>query len=536
MVHASWPGDPERAAPIHRGRRFMVYRVLGARNTTSVVKTPRADRAAPEIEALRHEYRILCELSIFGVSQPLALEEHDEHPALLLEDAGPIDLDAWLGARPADAHRFYRFAIQLCHILAQLHQHDILHQEITPANIVIDPEQQVATLVDFDRAMRIASLERVAPAAMMPTAAVHEQTLPYLAPEQIGAIDQRAIDQRAIDPRVIDRRVIDRRTDLYALGATFYRMLTGAPPAPIRGDSNATRAPPSAKNPALSRVVDDIIRHLLAPDPTKRYSRAEEVIEDLVRAQRNASRYASARARGPEVQGRERAWETLCEALAQTRAGARATCIVSAPRGGGKTALATALRSEVEAAGGRYLSATCAAVDARRGSSLIAAFANGLRAILREREDNCAIRRRIRAALGSRAGWLASQLPELASVLDLPRPLPQLEERTPEGDICVALRDLASALCPPGGPLAIVLDDLHEADRHTLKLLKGFCFVPSSRRWLLVATIRENAITPHTLLADTLDAMQAADPSFAWIDVGQSTPITSLKLGGDGPP
>ncbi len=78
-------------------------------------------------------------------------------------------------------------------------------------------------------------------------------------------------------------------TDLYALGATFYRMLTGVYPeaAPDRADKTDPQeqgcVPPSLLNPAVPAHIDALILRCLAYDPSLRIAHASEVIEILRR-------------------------------------------------------------------------------------------------------------------------------------------------------------------------------------------------------------------------------------------------------------
>jgi serine/threonine protein kinase len=79
-----------------------------------------------------------------------------------------------------------------------------LHRDLNPTNIVVGPGERL-TLVDFGAAT---VLDGPGVPARLAGA------LPYLAPEETGRMN----------------RLVDERADLYALGATFYEMLTGGPP------------------------------------------------------------------------------------------------------------------------------------------------------------------------------------------------------------------------------------------------------------------------------------------------------------------
>src|SRR5262249_26301555 len=85
-------------------------------------------------------------------------------------------------------------------------------------------------------------------------------------------------------------------SDLYSVGVVLYEMLTGA--VPFTGDTPleiartllwATPAPPSHKNPAVSRDLDLITLRALAKNPKNRYQSAEEMDADLERVGRGSS-------------------------------------------------------------------------------------------------------------------------------------------------------------------------------------------------------------------------------------------------------
>jgi serine/threonine protein kinase len=159
---------------IHQGRQYIVFRVREERTgRTRIIKTvqpgPSATRAAA---LLRHEHRMLSGLELPGVVKPLELREVDEAPALVLEDAGPLDLEQSLGQRPLELDRFLELALQLVAILRSLHQQKVIHRDINPSNFVLRADLEQLTLIDFGTATRAAGL-----------VGASEGTLSYIAPE-----------------------------------------------------------------------------------------------------------------------------------------------------------------------------------------------------------------------------------------------------------------------------------------------------------------------------------------------------------------
>jgi serine/threonine protein kinase len=243
---------------IYRGRRYAVLRGRGQDGAPLVAKrVQEGPLARASSVMLRHEYSLLVELQaqrVSGVVKPLALMEHPaEMPTLLLEDAGPHNLEEWLDRRPTSVVTFLEMARQLASTLMGLHQRCVIHQDINPTNIVVASQGTRLTLIDFDLATQLAGLT--------PSWEVPEElqwALQYVAPEQTGRMN----------------RLIDHRADLYSLGVTLYQMLTGSPPfvSPDPSElihAHLARPPvsPARSNPAVPKPLSDLVMKLLAKMP-----------------------------------------------------------------------------------------------------------------------------------------------------------------------------------------------------------------------------------------------------------------------------
>lgn len=141
-------------------------------------------------------------------------------------------------------------ASRLCDIVEYIHRQGIIHGDLKPGNIMISNAGR-PHLVDFGIAQRAGMFS--------PKMGTPE----YMAPEQIQG----------------DR--LDARTDVYALGAVLYEMVTGAHPFP--GDTSddifdarmkGMPRPPRELDSNLSEQVEEIILHAMAPRPSDRYSSA----------------------------------------------------------------------------------------------------------------------------------------------------------------------------------------------------------------------------------------------------------------------
>jgi hypothetical protein len=157
----------------------------------------------------------------------------------------------------------------------EIHRAGLLHLDIKPANILLDgppdgPWNQITPLIaDFGIARAGDD-----PGATATGLIGVRGTPSFMAPEQVAG----------------DHAEIGPRSDVYALGATLYSLLTGRPPFQAASvietlDLVRTRepAPPRTLVPGLPRDLETIALTCLRKDPRRRYASAERLADDLER-------------------------------------------------------------------------------------------------------------------------------------------------------------------------------------------------------------------------------------------------------------
>ena len=152
--------------------------------------------------------------------------------------------------------------VQVAQGLAYAHEHNIVHRDVKPSNIMVVRDGHVK-ITDFG-------------IARMESAGVRTQTgmvlgsPKYMSPEQVMG------------------KPIDQRSDIFSLGVMLYEMLTGQ--APFSGENinaimyqtlNAAPPPPSTLNPAVPGMLNFIVAKALAKEKADRYQSASEFANDL---------------------------------------------------------------------------------------------------------------------------------------------------------------------------------------------------------------------------------------------------------------
>jgi eukaryotic-like serine/threonine-protein kinase len=156
---------------------------------------------------------------------------------------------------------------QTCEALAYAHHHDVVHQDVSPRNILIRQPDWTVKLIDFG----LASDSRDATARR-----------------------RTAGTPRYIAPEILRGAGASPRTDLYSLGMVAYRLL-GGPAGALPGDSDSTvplgaaaarRVPLGNARPDLPRALSEAVQRAVAGDPDARHESVAEFRDELVGALR----------------------------------------------------------------------------------------------------------------------------------------------------------------------------------------------------------------------------------------------------------
>ena len=495
---------------LREGAEFTHYRGRQHGRPVLVVALTAEQPSPQSLRRLEHEYSLEAELDLAWASRPLALTRHEGRTMLVLEDPGGVPLDRILDrcqGQPMELGRFLRIASGVTAALGQVHRRGLIHKDIKPANILVDVESGQAWLTGLGIASRLPR-ERQAPE----TPEVIAGTLAYMAPEQTGRMN----------------RSIDSRSDLYALGITFYEMLTGVLPFKATTPMGwvhchiARQAePPAERAQHIPEVLSSLVMKLLAKTAEERYQTAAGLEADLRRCQTEwqAQRRIAAFPLGshdlperlliPErLYGREREVAALVAAYEDVVAhGTTELVLVSGYSGIGKSSVVNELHKVLVPPRGLFASGKFDQYKRDHPYATLAqVFKNLIRPIFGQSEAKLSRwQYSLQEALGGNGALIVNLIPELEHIIGKQPPVADLSPLETQQRFQMVFRRFVGVFARREHPLALFLDDLQWLDAATLDLLEHLVTHPEVRYLLVVGAYRDNEVRPFDPLMRTLD-------------------------------
>ncbi|NUY29113.1 AAA family ATPase [Paraburkholderia sp. JPY303] len=489
-----------------------------------------AEQPAPaSLDRLAHEFALKDELDSAWAVRPLRLVREDGQVSLAFEDPGGESLARLLGM-PLQIGYFLEIASGISAALGKLHQRGLIHKDLKPAHILVHCADGQPRLTGFGLASRLPR-ERQAPEPPETIAG----TLAYMAPEQTGRMN----------------RSIDSRSDLYALGVTFYQMLTGVLPFSatdamewVHCHIARTPLPPSARVATVPGVISRIVMKLLAKTAEERYQTAAGVEHDLRRCladwqrQRRIDDFALDEHGTPDrlmipekLYGREREVETLVSTFTRiVETGVPELVLVSGYSGIGKSSVVNELHKILVPSRGLFASGK---FDQYKRdipyATLIQAFQSLVRMLLGKSDTELAgWRTRLVEALSPNAALISDLIPELKLIIGEPPPVPELEPQQAKQRFLQVFRRFIGVFAQAEHPLALFLDDLQWLDAATLDLLADLLIQPDLRYLMVIGAYRDNEVDATHPLTARLEAIRSAGAKIGEIRLA---PLTGVHVG-----
>ena len=221
------------------------------------------------LKRFQAEAEVIAKLQHPNIVQVYEVGNNEGRPFFSLEYVDGVSLDKELKSTPATAAKVASLTETLARAIHVAHQRGIIHRDLKPANVLLTADG-TPKIADFGLAKQLEDDQgqtRTGEVLGTPS---------YMAPEQAQGLTKQ----------------IGPASDVYALGAIMYAMLTGRPP--FRGTTlldtleqvrTVEPVPPSRLFLKLPRDLETICLKCLQKDPKARYESAEALAEDLRRYQ-----------------------------------------------------------------------------------------------------------------------------------------------------------------------------------------------------------------------------------------------------------
>ncbi|MEA5574722.1 serine/threonine-protein kinase PknK, partial [Calothrix sp. UHCC 0171] len=495
---------------LYDGCRTQVYRGYRENDKLEVVikllKNPYPSFS--ELVQFRNQYTISKNLNYSGIIQTYSLEPYQNGYMLVMEDFGGISLKDYFAAVDtryiASLEEFLQIAISLCDTLDILYRERIIHKDIKPSNILINPENKQVKLIDFS----IASLLPRETQNLV-NSNVLEGTLAYISPEQTGRMN----------------RGIDYRTDFYSLGVTFYELLTGELPfssiEPMElVYSHIAKKPTCVSNVKLGipQVIGEIISKLMAKDAEDRYQSALGLKHDLEQClaeikQSGEIKYFEIAQRDicdrfiipDKLYGRETEVEKLLHAFERVSAGATEMMLVAGFSGIGKTAVVNEVHKPIVRQRGYFVQGKYDQFNRNIPfSAFVQAFRDLMGQLLTESDAQVqSWKNKILAVVGENGQVIIEVIPELERIIGQQPPAPELSGTATENRFNLLFQKFTQVFTTAEHPLVMFLDDLQWADSASLKLMQ--LLMVETKYLFVIGAYRDNEVFPAHPLIMTLD-------------------------------
>lgn len=251
----------ERTEELSEGVYTSVWKgrdILGFEESPLIIKISKSEAINPR---LLLEAQVLRELAGHpGVPELVDVARHRGRTVLVMRYIEGAPLSNTL--ETLDSRARDRIAFQLTDVVAHLHNHNVVHRDIKPDNIIIRPDGSVA-LLDYGIVRQMDQME---------TSATVIGTRPYMSPEQINGKSEQ-------------------RSDIWAIGVVLYQMYTGR--LPFEGNTEMElmenilhKEPivPRALNPDITAQLEEIMIRSLRKNPDGRFPNAA-IMKDALLSQ-----------------------------------------------------------------------------------------------------------------------------------------------------------------------------------------------------------------------------------------------------------
>ncbi|WP_141734499.1 protein kinase domain-containing protein [Oligoflexus tunisiensis] len=474
-----------------------VFRTIRASDQQSVIAKVLVDENGhvKDKAALRREYRLLKIVDSPHIIKTLGIIESADQYALFTEDFGAIDAYALRQQHSLPLAEVLQIGLATAQAIEVLHRHKIIHKDISPQNILVNPETFEIKVIDLGIS---SELERES--QEISTESGLEGNLAYISPEQTARLSQD----------------LDYRTDFYSLGATLYFLIMGVPPFEAEDELGfihrhlaATAKRIDSIRQDVPKVVADIIEKLLMKDPEDRYQNSFTLIQDLSRCLQELKQTGTIRTFSiaendiPEkfsltqrLYGREQELETLLQSFENACHGQCEILLLSGQAGIGKSRFVAELKARVFLKSGIFIKGKFEQFSRNLPLSalpdMMAELADEI--ARRPRHEFARLRDDLRRAVSINGQIIVNIASEFEAILGKQQDLQELNPDQAQVRRKLTMIDFFQACARKEHPLIIFLDDLQWADTASINLIQDLILSHRIQHMLIICAWRNNEV------------------------------------------
>lgn len=448
-----------------------------------------------KIAQFKYEYELIKELTVGGVVTEYEFIPYNNSYGIVFEDCGAkalkeIDFPKW---KLIDKLQLF---LTIVDILAEIHENNIIHKDVSPSNIILNEKTGVVKVIDFgnatklmEKSTQVISNDRIG------------GTLAYISPEQTGRMN----------------RVVDYRSDYYSLGATFYEILVQQkvfhnvvdPVELVYCHLAKEPVPPHLMDARIPPMVSQIIMKFLAKNAEDRYQSVFGIKNDLQQCIDQLQKTDTVREFplglkdnlnqlhvSQKIYGRKKELATLMAMYEQVCNGGSEFMLVAGQSGIGKSELVHEIQKNVFHSKGYFV---VGKYDKHKKnipySAIIDVFRDLIKLILTEKQETVAyMKARIQEKVADKGRVITNVIPELEFLIGkqpMVETLPALET---QHRFNFVFKSFITSFLEPGKTLVIFLDDLQWADNASIELIKSLAVSKENRYLFLIGSYRDNEV------------------------------------------
>jgi len=488
---------------IYEGAYSKIYRMEHADYGDTILKLFKKNlRTQQQLDFFKHEYEVCKDLDVKGVRKVYECGVIENSSALVLEYIEGHSLKEIIAQQSLSLDQSLSLAISLTKILAEVHQQNIIHNNINSQSILIkNNSYDNVFLIDFELAIK----EGLATEINGPLLEIYEGELSYIAPERTGRMS----------------REVDARSDLYSLGVVLYELFTGQLPFAAEDMSELIHShiarqaiPVDEIAPAIPKILSDIVLKLMAKDSNERYQSAYGLVYDLERCRQQLGKQGQIESftlaehdfsdhffLPKKLYGRETESEVLANAFKAISKGKTDVVLVSGEAGVGKSAFVWQMKKHVLENNAYFIAGK---YDQYQGqtpySAIVQALSNLVKKILTQSQQQQLLwKKKITQAVAENGGLLTEMIPNLELIIGQQQQLEALSPIEEKHRFQNVFIDFIKIISQKQHPLVLFLDNLQWIDEASVNCLNFLMQTADNQYLLLVGAYREDEMKTSSL-------------------------------------